>query len=154
MVKTLCYNLSIITAIFFGVRIFRSLTLLVLLVCFSGFFVPLVGYDLKRHFLVILLYCKTPKTSDTIENYCKDPKIWPIWIFHRVVCPKDADGNANDQEQSDLGLHCLFRPVYLITVIFSKKNHRAQSSYRSHLNRNAIQEQKHIICKFSFRCQN
>ena len=37
----------------------------------------------------------------------------------RVICPKDADGMANsvdpDQEQFDLGLHCLLTPVCLKT---------------------------------------
>ena len=31
-------------------------------------------------------------------------------FYHRVACPKDADGMANTdqtQEQSDLGLYCL-----------------------------------------------
>ena len=35
--------------------------------------------------------------------------------------PKDADGMANsvdrDQEQSDLGLHCLHRPICLKTYV-------------------------------------
>ena len=38
-----------------------------------------------------------------------------MWFYHRILCPKDADRMANnvdpDQEQSDLGLHCLPRPV-------------------------------------------
>ena len=39
-----------------------------------------------------------------------------MWLYHRVMSPNDADGMANsvdpDQtEQSDLGLHCLPRPV-------------------------------------------
>ena len=37
------------------------------------------------------------------------------WLYRRAMHPKDADGMANsadpDQEQSDLGLHCLPRPL-------------------------------------------
>ena len=40
-------------------------------------------------------------------------------FFLRVMCPKDAEGIANSvdsdktdpQEQSDLGMHCLLRPI-------------------------------------------
>ena len=36
-----------------------------------------------------------------------------MWLYHRVMSPNDADGMVNsvdsDQEQSDLGLHCLPR---------------------------------------------
>ena len=43
-----------------------------------------------------------------------------MWLYHRVVSPNDADGLANsvDPDQtapvgavSDLGLHCLLRPI-------------------------------------------
>ena len=36
-----------------------------------------------------------------------------MWFYHRVKHPKDADGMANsvDAKQSDLGLHCLPRPM-------------------------------------------
>ena len=58
----------------------------------------------------------------TPQNYCNYPKIWTIWLYHRVMSAKDADRIANtvdpDQtahrsscEQSDLGQHCLPRPV-------------------------------------------
>ena len=40
-------------------------------------------------------YHKTPKNSDTPKNYCNSPKIWLIWIVHRVMCLNDADGMAN-----------------------------------------------------------
>ena len=62
------------------------------------------------HYFVTHLYCKN---LDTRKNYCNYPKIWLIWIFHGVVHLNDADGMANsvDPDQSDLGLHCLLRPV-------------------------------------------
>ena len=36
-----------------------------------------------------------------------------MWLYHRVMSPKDADKMANsvDPEQSDLGLHCLPRAI-------------------------------------------
>ena len=38
-----------------------------------------------------------------------------MWLYHRVMSQNDADGMANsvdpDQEQSDLGLHCLPRHI-------------------------------------------
>ena len=27
--------------------------------------------------------------------YSNNPKIWLIWIFHREMCPNDADGMTN-----------------------------------------------------------
>ena len=58
-------------------------------------------------------YFKTPKNRTPEKNDCNYPKIGLIWIFHRVMCQKDADGMANrvDLNQSDLGLHCLLRAV-------------------------------------------
>ena len=59
-------------------------------------------------------YRKKPKkNSATRKHHRNYPKIWLIWTFHRVMCPKDADGIANsaDTDQSDLGLHCLLSPV-------------------------------------------
>ena len=52
----------------------------------------------------------------TSENFCcNHPKIWTTRLYHRVMLLKDADGIANsvnpDQEQSDLGLLYLPRPV-------------------------------------------
>ena len=54
---------------------------------------------------------------------CNHPKRWTRWLFLGVMHPKDAEGIANSvdldqtaplgQEQSDLGLHCLPRPVCL-----------------------------------------
>ena len=62
---------------------------------------------------LFLKYRKTPKNMDI-------RKIAEIILkFEQggftVMCPKDADGMANnvdpDQEQSDLGLHCVPKPV-------------------------------------------
>ena len=41
------------------------------------------------------MYRKTPKNSDTRNNYCSYHKIWPIWIFHTVMWPNNADKMAN-----------------------------------------------------------
>ena len=65
----------------------------------------------------IFLYCKTPKNLDTRKNCCNHPKIWTKWFYCRIMRPKSADWMANSVDpdrtapQSDLGLHCLFRPV-------------------------------------------
>ena len=47
------------------------------------------------------------------------PKNGAVWFYNAVMCPNDADGMANSvgpdktasKEQSDLGLHCLLRPI-------------------------------------------
>ena len=59
-----------------------------------------------------MTYCKVPKFSDAKAIsviYLKLEKKFN----HRVMHPKDADSIANseDPEQSDLGLHCLPRPI-------------------------------------------
>ena len=48
------------------------------------------------------MYRKAPKYSDTWKIYCNYPKIWLIWIFHRIMCLNDADGMANsvDRDQT------------------------------------------------------
>ena len=40
-------------------------------------------------------YCKFPKYSDTQNICCNHSKIWIMWLYHRVMCPDDADGMAN-----------------------------------------------------------
>ena len=40
------------------------------------------------------LYHKSPKISDTRKICCYHPKI-TRWLYHRVMCPKSADGMAN-----------------------------------------------------------
>ena len=62
------------------------------------------------------IYHKTPKNSDTSKNYCNYPKIWLIWILHRVKRLNDADRMANsvdpDQTASTF--------VYPITTVMVK----------------------------------
>ena len=45
-----------------------------------------------------------PKYSDPPKNCCNYPKIWTVWLYHRVMSPKDADGMANrvDPDQTAL----------------------------------------------------
>ena len=67
-----------------------------------------------------------PEKSKTFRHpkiaviVCYYPKIWTMCcLYHTVMCPKYAAGLASSldpdplflQEQSDLGLHCLPRPV-------------------------------------------
>ena len=58
---------------------------------------------------VNFLNIQTPKEFVVIT------KIWMMWLCHKVMSPNDADGMPNsvdpDQEQSDLGLHCLPRHI-------------------------------------------
>ena len=58
---------------------------------------------------------KVYKFSEARKLCCNLSKIQTKRPNHRVFCQKDAIGMANsedpDQEQSDLGLHCLPRPI-------------------------------------------
>ena len=62
-------------------------------------------------------YRKVPKFSDARKHYCNLPKIQEKRPNLRIFCQKDANGIANSSEdpdqteQSDLGLHCLPRPI-------------------------------------------
>ena len=40
-------------------------------------------------------YRKFPKYSDTQNICCNQSKILTMWLYHRVMSPKDADGMAN-----------------------------------------------------------
>ena len=42
-----------------------------------------------------LAYSKFPKYSDTQKICCNQPKIWTMWLYHRVMSPNDADGMTN-----------------------------------------------------------
>ena len=52
----------------------------------------------------------------TQKNCCNYPKVGTMSFYYREMDPKDADRMANnvdpDQKQSDLGLHCLPRPLW------------------------------------------
>ena len=64
-------------------------------------------------------YRKVPKFSDAIKLRCNLPKIQTKRPNLRVFRQKDANGIVNSEdpdqtaplEQSDLGLHCLPRPI-------------------------------------------
>ena len=40
-------------------------------------------------------YRKFPKYSDTQSICCYHSKIWTMWLYHREMSPKDAEGMAN-----------------------------------------------------------
>ena len=68
--------------------------------------------------MIIKQYHKAPKFSDTRKLCCNIAKIQTNGQNRRVFCQKDANGKANSEdpdqtakEQSDLGLHCLPRPL-------------------------------------------
>ena len=67
---------------------------------------------------ILLTYCKVPKFSDAKKLCCNLPKIQTKRPNLGVFCQNDANGIANseDPEQSDMGLHCLPRPVCLNTL--------------------------------------
>ena len=49
----------------------------------------------------VLLCCdyrKSPKNSDTWKTCYNHPKIWTRWLYHWLMCPKDAEGIANSVE--------------------------------------------------------
>ena len=56
-----------------------------------------------------------PKNLDNQKICGNHPKILLLWFVYGVMRLINADGMANsvdpDQEQSDLGLHCLLRHV-------------------------------------------
>ena len=64
-------------------------------------------------------YHKVPKFSDARKLCCNLPKIQTKKPNLRLFCQKDVNGIANSvdpdqtapKEQSDLGLHCLPRPI-------------------------------------------
>ena len=82
-----CSNFSIITVICLGARIFSIFMVLWLKLGASNKG-PLVDIRGKK-------YCKFPKYSDTQKNCCSHSKILTMWLYHRVMSPKDADGMAN-----------------------------------------------------------
>ena len=46
-------------------------------------------------FIIISLYPKFPKYSDTQKICCNHSKIWTMWLYHKVMSPNGADGMAN-----------------------------------------------------------
>ena len=50
----------------------------------------------------ILSYRKFPEYSDTEKICCNHSIILPVWLYHRVMSPNDADGMANSADP-DLG---------------------------------------------------
>ena len=130
--KSSCSTFRVITANVLGVRNFRVFTVTSMFLKWKMLFPFLVycnkptnttkvflsGKEFYKHAAFIpipLLYPKFPKYSDTPNICCNHSKIWTMWLYHRVMIPNDADGMANsvdlDQEQSDLGLHCLPRHI-------------------------------------------
>ena len=71
------------------------------------------------------LYRKNYKIWDTSNNCHNCPKNRKVWCNIALMHPKDADGMANSvnpiklllQKQSDLGLHCLLRPIVWPEII-------------------------------------
>ena len=65
------------------------------------------------------MYLKVPKFLDARKFCCNLPKIQTKWPKLRVFYQNNANGIANSEdpdqtllkEQSDLGLHCLPRPI-------------------------------------------
>ena len=95
-----------------------------------------------------------PKNLDTRKTCCYHPKIWTRWLYHSVMWSKDAEGIANsvdpDQEQSDLGLHCLPRCLSVwklrIITVFIHISTKILKSY-------VISENLCFIRKFSISRQ-
>ena len=47
----------------------------------------------KKH--IDVNYRKFPKYSDTQNICCNHSQSWTMWLYHRVMSPKDAEGMAN-----------------------------------------------------------
>ena len=66
----------------------------------------------KIRLLKLFSTVKFLKIRTSEKKCCNYPKIGTESFYYRVMGLKDADGMANsDEEQSDLGLHCLPRPL-------------------------------------------
>ena len=58
------------------------------------------------------MYRKVPKFLDTIKLRCNLPKTKQRGLTLGYFVKKDANGIANSEDpESDLGLHCLPRPI-------------------------------------------
>ena len=49
----------------------------------------------EHRFNFYQVYRKFPKYSDTQKICSNHSKIWTMWLYHREICPNDADGMAN-----------------------------------------------------------
>ena len=75
------------------------------------------------HFIYAWSIYHKKKKKRKSKKCCNYPKIWTVLCYYTVMHPKDADRMANrvdlDQiaplEQLDLGLHCLFWVLWIIT---------------------------------------
>ena len=77
--------------------------------------------DLRRLIWVcsVCQYRKNPKNWDTLNNYHNCPTNGTVGFCSAVLWSKDEDRISNrvdpdqtaPEEQSDLGLHCLLRPI-------------------------------------------
>ena len=59
-------------------------------------------------------YRKNSKNWDTLNYYRDCPTNGIVGFYSAILCSKDADTITNrvdTEEQSDLGLHCLLRPI-------------------------------------------
>ena len=83
----------------------------------SKVWLPFSFYELLKQ---KYMYRKFPKYSNTQKICCDHSKIWTMWLYHRVMSPKDADEMANsvDPDQTaSLGAvwsgSALFAQAYL-----------------------------------------
>ena len=60
---------------------------------------------------LVSIYCRVPKFLDARKLCCNFPKIQTKKPNLKVFRQKDANGIANSEDQSDLGLHCLPRHI-------------------------------------------
>ena len=44
----------------------------------------------------LALYLAKPMLYE--ESYCHHSKTWTMWLYHRVMCPNDADRMANSAD--------------------------------------------------------
>ena len=61
------------------------------------FFIPAIKCKSKK-----MMYRKNPKNSDIWKNCCNHPKIWMMWFYYRIMCPKGSDGLANSVDPDQI----------------------------------------------------
>ena len=59
-----------------------------------------ISHNTTPYDLQLNIYRNDPKFSATPKICCNHSKIWPMWLYHRVMSPNDADANSVDPDQT------------------------------------------------------
>ena len=93
-----------------------------------------------------------------VQNFTDDtrPKIWPIWFYHRVTSPKDADRNANSVDPDQTALFAKTRPKTLDhygNLSFHCHGHKQHNKENTTINALEMPDNKVIGCEVDLSCQ-